>query len=257
MSTIHFTPLWRPQKISWVYPIDSTKTVLETIRSKHAQKFLATVSDFLVANNFQVSTGTCNPKDYQEFLQLYNERINARGFESLATVEWFYAKKKEGKTVEKLFIKQNGVLVGGKIITVIDRQVRSSFKASLQLPIFQKLRNASLGLILDYLMLEHYIKTKPMLLTAGTSRNLFGVINTIGYLVFKLRIGYLPKVINPDTTFEQSTPTPNQPVWFTFLSQTPKINQPLNLFCSGDSSQLPLLTELQKLTSFEKLESEV
>ncbi len=257
MSTIHFTPLWRPQKISWIYSVTSNKSVLENIQSKNARKFLRGIDDFLKDNHFEISAGICSRAEYEEFLQLYNERVDARGFESIANLGWYKAKEREGKTVEKLFIKQNGVLVGGKIITVIDGQIRSSFKASLQLPIFQKIHNSSLGLILDYLMLEHYIKRNPRLLTAGSSRNLFGVINTVGYLIFKLRMGYQPMVINPDTTFEQSTPTPNQPVWFTFLSQTPKINQPLNLFCSGDSSEVPLLPELQKLTSFEKLASEV
>lgn len=253
MLTINFQPLFKPQKVSWIYPLESKKSVLENIQSRHARKFLSGLNEFLTNHQLEVSTGICSPAEYEKFLQLYHERVTARGFESIANLDWYKTKEKEGKSIEKLFIKQNGVLVGGKIITVIDKQIRSSYKASIQLPIFQKLRNASLGLILDYLMLEHYIKTKPALLTAGTSRNLFGVINTIGYLVFKLRIGYLPKVINPDTTFEQSTPTPNQPVWFTFLSQTGKINHDLNLYYSGDLSQVPLLPELLKLTSFEKL----
>lgn len=257
MPTINFQPLFRPQKVSWIYPLESKKSVLENIHSKHAIKFLSGLNEFLTNHQLEVSTGVCSRTEYEEFLQLYNERVAARGFESIANLEWYKTKEREGKSIEKLFIKQSGVLVGGKIITVIDKQVRSSYKASVQLPIFQKPRNASLGLILDYLMLEHYIKTKPTLLTAGTSRNLFGVINTIGYLVFKLRIGYLPKVINPNTTFEQSTPTPNQPVWFTFLSQTTKINNNLNLYYCGELSQVALLPELQKLTSFEKLQRDV
>ena len=255
MQNINFSPLWRPPKISWIYPIDQNKTVLETIKSKHARKFLATASDFLTQNNFEVTSGICSLKNYTEFLQLYNERINARGFDQLATVEWFHAKQKEGKTVEKLFIKHNNTLVGGKIVTVINHEFRSSYKASMQLPIFQKPRNASLGLILDYLMLNEYVKRKPTLLMAGTSRNLFGVINTLGYLIFKLRMGYLPQVISTRTSFEQQTEEPNKPIWMTFLSESPELSKPLTLYYAGDLAQFPQLTELLKLVEIKKLNS--
>ncbi len=246
MSQISFQPLWRPQKISWIYPIDPNRTVLETIRSKHAKKFLAGTSLFLQQNNFEVSHGSCSLKEYEEFLLLYNQRINEKGFEPLATLEWFHAKKEEGKTVEKLFIRQNNVLVGGKIITTINHEFRSSFKASLQLPIFHKQHNASLGILLDYLMLEEYVKRKPTLLMAGTSRNLFGVINTMGYLIFKLRMGYQPLVINEKTVFEQETTNPEKSIWLTFLSESPESKKTLNLYYSGDLAQFAQLSELEK-----------
>ncbi len=253
MPTIHFTPLWRPQKVSWIYPTASDKSVLENIRSKNARKFLRTIPEFLQLNNFEINSGACTFKEYTEFLELYNERTAARGFDPIARADWFSAKKREGKKVEKIFVRHNNQLIGGKIITIIGGEVRSSYKASQQLPMFQKLHNASLGLILDYLMLEQYIKGKPTLLTAGTSRNLFGVFNTIGYLIFKLRMGYQPIVVNPKTVFEQTTKNPNKNIWFTFLSDSATINRPLTLYFSGDLNQVPQLTELQKLISTKKL----
>ncbi|HNQ17367.1 MAG TPA: hypothetical protein PKJ26_05535 [Candidatus Woesebacteria bacterium] len=253
MPTMHFTPLWRPQKVSWVYPTTSDKSVLENIRSKNARKFVSTIPEFLQRNKFELSSGACTFKEYREFLELYNERTAARGFDPIAKVEWFSAKKREGKKVEKIFIRHNDQLIGGKIITVIGDEVRSSYKASQQLPIFQKLHNASLGLILDYSMLDHYTKKKPSLLTAGTSRNLFGVFNTIGYLTFKLRMGYQPQVINPKTIFEQTTKDPHKDIWLAFLCDSATIKQPLTLYYSGELDQIPQLAELQKLISLEKL----
>ena len=257
MHDFNFSPLWRPQKISWIYPIASNKSVIENIQSKNARKFLGNVSEFLKLNNFEISSGECTLKEYKEFLVLYNERTAARGFDPIAKAEWFSTKKKEGKKIEKIFIRHNNQLIGGKIITIIGGEIRSSYKANQQLPIFQKLHNASLGLILDYLMLEHYIKRKPTLLTAGTSRNLFGVFNTVGYLIFKLRMGYQPLVINPKTIFEHSTIIPKKDFWLTFLSDSATINRPLTLYLSGEFDQFPQLPELQKLIAIEKIEDAV
>ena len=257
MQDINFSPLWRPQKISWVYPTPSDRSVLENIRSKNSRKFLGTIPEFFQLNNFEINSGACTFKEYKEFLELYNERTAARGFDPIAKTEWFSAKKREGKKVEKIFIRQNNQLIGGKIITIIGGEIRSSYKASQQLPIFQKLHNASLGLILDYLMLDHYMKRKPTLLTAGTSRNVFGVFNTIGYLIFKLRMGYKPQVINPKTIFEQRTKDPHKNIWLTFLCDSATINRPLTLYFSGELDQIPQLPELQKLISVEKLPNAV
>lgn len=255
MPNVSFSPLYRPVKVSWIYPLDSELSIIDRIRSKHARAFLRNLDVFMATEGFSITKGACSPAEFDQFLQLYSERMDERGFDHLATQEWFNSKREEGKTVEKIFVYHNQALVGAKIVTVKDREYRSSFKASRQIPLFAKLRNASLGLMLDYLMLDEYMQRSPTLLTAGTSRNLFGVINTPGYLIFKLRMGYAPSVQNSTTIFQQTTDVPEKPFWFSFLSESPLTQQPLSLFGFGDLEQFPQLAELQKIITVNKLEN--
>lgn len=253
MPNVSFSPLYRPVKVSWVYPLDSDLSIIDRIQSKHARAFLRNLDTFMEAEGFSIEKGVCTQAEFDQFLQLYGERMDERGFDHLATQQWFDLKQMEGKTIEKIFIYQNHKLVGAKIITAKNFEFRSSYKANRQLPIFSKLRNASLGLVLDYLMLEEYMKRSPTLLTAGTSRNLFGVINNPGYLIFKLRMGYIPSVQNEATVFQQTTDMPEKPFWFSFLSQAPKTQQPLSLYGFGDLEQFSQKNELEKLITVNQL----
>lgn len=255
MPTVDFQPLWRPQKISWIYPQSAQADVLGSIRSKHSRQFLRSIDAFLEEQHMEVEAGPCSPAEFETFLELYRQRIGERGFEVIATTAWYQAKLGEGKQVERMFIKQAGKLVGAKIITVKGSEVRSAFKASMQLPVFNKIRNASLGLILDYLMLEHYVKQKPSLLMAGSSRNLFGVINTLGYPIFKLRMGYVPTVLRADTVFDRATDVPERAVWMTFLTPKAEVQQPLSLYYQGDLNQFSQAPELSRLIELQPLPS--
>ena len=254
MSTVSFAPLWYPQKISWIFPGEHYDAPLESIRSRHARSFLQSVDTFLVEQNLRLELGPCDYSEYERFLQLYRERISEKGFDALANESWYAEKTAEGKTVEKVFLYSGEELLGGKILTVREDGIRSAFKASKQPKLFALKHNVSIGLILDYLAIRQYGAQHPELLTAGTSRNLFGVTNTIGYLIFKLRMGYIPQVVLEQTIFKQSIELPKQALWLTFLSETAATNLPLKLYSSGKIEEFPQYVELLKLIQPEPLE---
>lgn len=254
MSTVSFAPFWYPQKISWIFPSEHFDAPLEAVRSKHARSFLHSVDAFLAEHNWRLEIGPCDYSEYELFLQLYRERISEKGFDVLATESWYAEKIAEGKTIEKVFLYSGEELLGGKILTVREDGIRSAFKASKQPKLFALKHNVSIGLILDYLAIRQYGAQHPKLLTAGTSRNLFGITNTIGYLIFKLRMGYIPQVVLEETIFKQSIELPEQLLWLTFLSETATPNQPLKLFSSGKIEEFPQYVELLKFIQPEPLE---
>lgn len=213
-----FSPLWRPQKITWIYRNPDPSTVIERIRSKSARKFVGSIDSVLEKYELRYEISACTEQDYLEWLDLYLQRSTAKHFDMLASPDWYKNKFLERKKVEKIFIYKKNTLLGGRIITISDQNiVRSAFKASIPFK-FDEGGNASLGLILDYLYLLHYSSLAPTQITGGTSRNLFGIINSVGYLCFKLRMGYEPAIYLNKNVLSQSVDVPAEKSFFAFMS---------------------------------------
>ena len=194
MSNIIFTPLFRPEKILWSYPDPDPATIIDRVQSKSGRKFLRSLEDIKTQHELSVEIGPCSEEDFLKWQELYLEMVDRKNFDKLANLEWYRSKFLEKKRVYKLFVSKHEQLLGGKIITVSEDQiVRSAFKTSAPYS-FGKGGHASLGLILDYYFLDHFIKRGYKTITGGSSRNLFGIVNSVGYLCYKLRLGYKPEV---------------------------------------------------------------
>lgn len=250
--TINFTPFWKPNKINWNYPINPNTKVIDNIKSKGAKAFLSNIDQHLTNNNLIIKTRPCSDSDFSEFIKQYTQLFTIKKFDILANKSWYKAKLKDGKEIHIFQILQRGKIVASKIFTIKDHTYRSAFKISQ--PDFQfvvRHKNASLGLILDYLWLEHVSLLKPKAITGGTSRNLFGVTNRLGYLIYKLRVGFqatIPSSSTLQANFEQSVQLDNAPdFWLAFLSVKPQLDQSIQLYYQGNLKESYQYQELTKL----------
>lgn len=217
-QTIITAPLWRPEKVTWVYRNPDPTQVLDRIKSKSARKFLRATDEVMKQYNLSAVYGPCSFEEYLYWLKLYNQRTEEKNFNFIAQPEWYQQKLNEQKIIEKVFIFQGTVLIAGKIITISPDQIaRSAFKTSIDFD-FPDWSNSSLGLLLDYLYLSYYCALPLKGITAGRSRNLFGLINSLGYLAFKFRVGYSCEILTRDNTFSQEFVAPTNHAFCTFLT---------------------------------------
>jgi hypothetical protein len=245
---LHIAPLWRPQKVSWIFPYDADRPIIDQIKSKSTRKFLRSVDQKIADEGIRIEYESCSREDFNEWLTLYVARSIEKNFRIVASIEWFEQKKIEGRRVERIFAYRGDTLIGGKIITVDqDGVVRSAFKTSVPLESWSA-HNASLGIALDYLYLREYAVRRPTLMTAGSSQNLFGVLNSVGYLVFKLRIGYLPEVAPQNENFAQSFEVPTDRDTYFFLSEDDSMDSKVSLYCH--KSQAETKSKYDEISSY-------
>lgn len=224
MSNLNITPLWRPDKITWVYQNPDPNQVLDRIQTKSGRKFLRSLEQIKLQYNISFEIGPCTEHEYLQWLELYFEITEAKKFRKPAQPEWYAQKIAENKQIEKVFLYQNGFLLGGKIISISkDNIVRSAFKITRPYEFGKEIKNGSLGLMLDYVFLQHYSKQYKHI-TGGRSQNLFGIFNKIGYLNFKLRIGYSAKIEIADNNFSQVVTNKDDMPFCSFLTTDPTQN---------------------------------
>ena len=229
MPNVSFSPLYRPVKVSWVYPLDSDLSIIDRIQSKHARAFLRNLDTFMEAEGFSIE------KEFAPKLSLTNfYNSMAREWMNEVLSIWQHSSglisnKRRGKRSKNLYLPKPQVS-WSKIITAKNFEFRSSYKANRQLPIFFQTEKRLAGAC-TRLQCSRNMKRSPTLLTAGTSRNLFGVINNPGYLIFKLRMGYIPSVQNKATVFQQTTDMPKNRFGLVFF---PWHQRPNNHYHSMD-----------------------
>lgn len=247
------SPFWRAEKITWTYRNHDPNSVLDRIKSKSARKFLRKFDLVMDEYHFRYEISSCSKQDFTGWLELYHQRSLEKHLDIIATPAWYDQRKSEGKIIEKIFFFQGKSLIGGKIITISkDQVVRSAFKASIPFD-FKGRRNASLGILLDYIYLEHYSKRDVRLITGGRSRNLFGITNSIGYLCFKLRVGYMPEVMKADNVIDQSFGVPKNRSFLSFMTSVPDDCRNPDLFLIGSNPGHP--SDMQELGSLFKYQS--
>lgn len=209
MTMINLEPfqLIRPEKISWLFPTDSD--IFSQIKSKSLARFLKKTDQIIAKNQLIVSHVKYDQQTFMAWLPYYQDKMAENEYEQIATREWFDQKIEGGLSVEGINITQNNRLVGSAVYTKRQNEFCSlAFKASDRLNISPQ-SNASVGALLDYIFLKTMMAQGMKKISAGRSRNAFGVINTLGNLTYKLRLGYLPQPAK-ETNLLKSVPVNDQ-----------------------------------------------
>jgi hypothetical protein len=195
----------RPEKISWFFP-HQTNDLLSEVKSKSLRGFLRKAPELLAEHGLIQNISQISKEEFVAWLPYYTEKMAEQSYEILATPEWFDLKMEQKKEVYSIFINQGERMVAALIFTYTPENNHSSiaFRANDRLDIFSGGRS-SIGALLDYAFLKWSLEKKCTAISAGRTRNAFGVINTIGNLDYKLRFGYQPQpTINTD--IETSVP---------------------------------------------------
>ena len=185
--------LERSTKVIWRFPVDD-QDPLNHFRSKGLRKFLQKSAELLEKIGITWKYEALTREAFLNWLPYYQEKMTEQGYDLLATPEWYDSRTGMGRTVEGMFFYQNGKMVGSGIFTVEgNEKAVFSFKASDRIDL-DNTSNSSLGAVIDYLFLQKMSEKKIAIISAGQSRNAFGVVNTLGYLDYKLRFGYNPQL---------------------------------------------------------------
>jgi hypothetical protein len=183
----------RSEKVSWRFP-ESPEDVLSHIKSKGLRKFLRSAKEILAEKGIRYESKVLSDEDFENWLPYYVEKMTENEYQVIATMEWLQKKREANlTTVEGIFFYQNDKLVGSAIFTRNGQEKATmAFKASDRINLSSE-SNSSLGATIDYLFLDEMVTKKITLISAGRSKNAFGVANTFGYLDYKLRFGYEPQ----------------------------------------------------------------
>lgn len=214
MNTIDLTVhgIQRPEKIRWIFP-NQDQEILPFIKSKSLRNFLKNSENILIANSIQSEFLELSEGQFNEWLVYYEKMMTQNNYEVLANKESYQQHISNGGKAIGAFFTKDAVMVGSGIIYLDSKKAVLAYKASDRITV-SKDPNGSLGAIIDYLCIKKMKEQHIPIISAGRSRNAFGVINTLGYLDYKLRFGYLP------------TPAENSP----FLRFVPVNEQGIVLF---------------------------
>jgi hypothetical protein len=194
MTDFPLTPhaIARPERVRYFFAENYTD-VLSEIKSKSSRKFLRKSDEVLVQNNITWEYKPVSEQEFLDWLPYYREKMTEHGYDILANPEWYQKTVADGKKVEGFFFYKAGKMIGSTILSRIGTEnAAGNFKASDRLDLSSE-DNSSIGIVIDYFYLREMANQKVKHISAGRSRNAFGVINGIGYLQYKLRLGYSPK----------------------------------------------------------------
>lgn len=258
-TTIDLTPfqLLRPEKLVWTYPQGVTEP-LDHLRSSSLRKFLAKAETLLSDAHITWEIVPVTQAGFLEWLVYYQSKMEENEFSTIADLGWYEKRIKEGYLIFGLWFKKAGQLVASGILRVKNtEEIVLAFKASDRLEL-GTMANSSIGAVVDFCFLQYAIEQGFERISAGRSRNAFGVINTLGYLDFKLRLGYVQSpdpaspLLNQVPVDEQgralflaaTTSNPSAYAWYELsptgepwaASRIPSLREPINLLISPGSS---------------------
>jgi hypothetical protein len=198
----------RPEKVRWRIEVQDGD-ILNSLKSNSLKTFLSQSEQILSDHHIEVSYHTLNKEEYLDWLKYYEENMTRHGYDIIATEKWYDDRIEQGKTVEGMFFtqlhNQEKRLVASGIFTIDGAEKATfAFKASERLKLTGGDRG-TLGAILDYYFMREMLKKSVKIISAGKSRNAFGVYNTLGYLNYSLRFGFIPSPAE-DTEFFPSVP---------------------------------------------------
>ncbi len=190
--TIDLTPyqLKRPEKVDWQFEMTGP-TILESVKSKGLRSFLRRSPELLAAQNIEVDFEPLTESSFTDWLPYYQAKMTDQGYNVIASPEWYSERVAKGWQLFGLWFKKDGVMVGSAIMSLHDGIGNIHFKASDRIDLSSQ-STSSLGAVIDFLFAENIQKAGATQIFGGRSRNAFGVHNTLGYLDFKLRFGYVP-----------------------------------------------------------------
>jgi len=233
--------LTRPEKIIWQFPAGVAP--LEQIKSSSLKKFLTRAEEHLHENQINWSLEPLSVDSYSHWLTYYRSKMFESGFRIMADETWYDQKIALGCQVLGLMFYRAGELVASGIISLDPKTKTGSlhFKASNKLDLSGR-SNSSIGAVVDYFFLRYAFDQKLATVTSGRSRNAFGIFNTLGYLDFKLKFGYLPTSDTTSPTTLEVPTLPNKTVAFFGLKE-----RELKLYHYCQTSPAPDLHQLLSL----------
>lgn len=239
--------IFRPERVMWISPLTPQTSTLDIIKSKSLKKFLTRVEERCLEYGVKREISLLTQETYDIWRLFYVQKMTEQGHDIIARSDWLTEKLSMGKKVYGIRYTQNGDLVGGSVIVEDSDRVTMAYKASERIQLGND-DGANLGAVMEYDFLE-FAKSKGKLASGGSSRNAFGVFNTLGYLAFKLRLGYM--VAHKDSVAQhQSVPlSDNQSVLFFGTrshEQSSNAEQSLQIFyCTSKPHDLKEISEIQ------------
>ena len=202
MKTIDLSPhnLTKPEKVKWKFNLK--ESVLSSILSKSTRKVLKKTDEVLARNNISYEYKELSEQDFTDWLYFYEAIMQENNFRIIASLEKYHQYISDNKIVHGLFFYQDGDMVGSAVFLRDNNDFNLAFKASKKISLAGQ-QNTSLGIMIDYLFLEYAHQQGAENIYSGRSGNAFGVLNTYGYLEFKLKMGYVPTL--PDDVLTEST----------------------------------------------------
>jgi hypothetical protein len=185
--------LSRPTKIEWIFANPTSEWQTE-IKSKSIRKLATDLDQILSSSTITIELLPLTAELYTDWLQYYSEKMIEQGHDVIAKFEWYTSRSQEERTLFLNRFYQAGKIVGATITSITKDNVHTQhFKASERLDISNH-KNSSLGTIIDLVFIKTAVENKAKIISSSTSRNSFGYFNTIGYLGFKLKLGYQPSL---------------------------------------------------------------
>lgn len=215
-------PTSLPTKLRWYLPPDHRESFIENIPSKGLRKFARNLPQIMEQNGISYQRRVLTEPEYQEWLVPYKRYMESKNYDILAQEKWFSSKTEQGYTVEAFFFYQNQELVGSEIFSHKDSVFVSSAYRYSRPDVTFTAKQGSLGAAIDLTFFNEMISDGYVQISRGRSRNAFGIINTMGNLIYKLRFGM---TIKGDDTTPESTTIPlsetKSTVFFTFPDSLP------------------------------------
>lgn len=204
----------RPTKIEWIFP-SATTDWIANIASESTQKIALNLAEIITKSQLQTSVSLITQEKFAEWFEYYQQKMLEQGHDVIATAAWLESKISAGLQIYLIEFRRNDQLVGGSIFSKNQTEKYTEhFKASDRITI-SNLKNASLGTVMDLFFIKTAIAAQATSISSGSSRNGFGYYNNLGYLAFKIKLGYKPKVSEFsefDENFEYNLAQPC--IWF-------------------------------------------
>lgn len=221
MQVLSLAPfsLIRPEKVVWSFPQGLDHLAL--IPSKSLRKILREADALCQAKGITWELKPLTKDEYLFWLSFYEQRMHEQGHEIFAREQWFDEKLSLGTHLSGLFFWQGQEFLGGGVISETSERLSLAYKATSPIRLTGE-PNANLGSVLDFFY-QRYARSTGKPFTSGTSRNSFGALNALGYLNFKLRLGYSPQ-LPAEPQFTSEIPLGEGPTAFFGMSSP---DQPL------------------------------
>ena len=182
----------RPEKILYDFPISDVTDLVNRIKSKSLKSFVRKTDEILEKNSIVWKYEDLTEQQFIDWLPYYQEKIEEHKYLIRATQERYQEEVKNGFRIKALFLYQKEKMIGSSIVALKDNVASLLFKASDRITI-SSMSDSSLGSAIEFLLLKLISEEDIFTLATTKSRNAFGVFNTVGYLDFRLRFGYIPR----------------------------------------------------------------
>lgn len=220
----------RPLKIAWRMKLDTTKGVIDQIKSKKTKEQVKYDLSKLEELGIKVNiVKSLEQEEYEEWFNLYTQFLNDR-FENTPKIDinWLREKESKGIKVGAIMAYREGKLIGGEVFTESANKMSIGYGFSERI---EKLRG-DLMLLMDYKFIEYALSQKVSEISFGQDTNLYGTDLSTGLIMYKSKIGFSPVPAN-------------KTIWVnTFVVNCENIKKDL-MFFAGDGTTIDNLFVLK------------